>query len=249
MLAKEKLNELKFEKQIKINDEKIKDAIILDTIVYKDIDEIPLNAILIQETDEIKVFRQTNNDLFSYYCRKKTKNIDNLVLDYKIELVEDFEFHYEELKSLMNRSKDHPKKKYENFKNNNGDNGKKIESKINDINQFKFKNSDFLDNDIFGSFDFKHIIKKISSNNGIYYYIMITGIILLLFGIIGAIGLSETSDTLSIIMVFSTFAFTSILFGIAKIIDLLNKWMNRNSKWLSKIDDLSFLNRLFLYIY
>jgi hypothetical protein len=50
-------------------------------------------------------------------------------------------------------------------------------------------------------------------------------------------------------MVFSTFAFTSILFGIAKIIDLLNKWMNRNSKWLSKIDDLSFLNRLFLYIY
>ena len=65
--------------------------------------------------------------------------------------------------------------------------------------------------------------KAKGTGSGIYNFIMVIASIIMLLGIIGGLVMFELSVEIGLAAIISTASFSAILFGIAKIIDLLSK--------------------------
>ena len=175
MLAKDKLEQLKQEKEKNLMDQKIIDAVLFDLLIKVDVssDIIPNDAQVILDSYHSKVFKVENDGTQVYYIMQTNYDpqLSKTVRSFQqVSLVEDFDVYYDEIK---------------NFK----------QSKT-------------------------YINPK---GNGIYNFVTVIASIILILGIIGGLFTFSISVEIGLAAIISTASFSAILFGIAKIIDLLSE--------------------------
>lgn len=200
MLAKEKLDQLKAKHDSSNDAQKVIDAFNLDLInsVQINNDEIPGYALtnIIYEKENIKVYQSKRSDDPAYYYRKKYgyTSSGDLIKAYKFTLVDDFDEYYDEIKSYIDLNEKH-----------------KVETKAYADVQAKTNT-------------YKYSTREIKPKSTTYTYIMFVAIATLILGFIGALSIDSIFGAAIIIgSLIALLMQTAVLFGLAKIIDLLNK--------------------------
>ena len=172
MLAKKKFEELKQLQNNQLLEKKILEAIKLDLIHKKEVneDEVPKDLKPISESYMNKVLKNEVEDSISYYLVKERYDaqLQNTVRDYTIiSLVEDFDDYYDKIINLTKEVVENP-------------------------------------------------------TNLTYGFILMIAWIILLIGIMGGVLIMLESFEIGFATIISTSSFAAILFGIAKIIELIS---------------------------